>query len=268
MLNSTQIFVFFVVNFLLFQFLFIYLRKNSKQFQSVDAQIQPYVVIRLFSAIHAAIVTISSFYILYYDNNLFQNKLIYSSFEICFILNFSIGYLAFDTLIMSIYRNEFEWNFLVHHFVAIVSFHSCSNAGVFPFIALFRLTSEGSTPFLHARWILLTLNKKNSKLFVTNGLILLVSFFLVRIVTIVPNWYLFFDSINSPAWYSIELKYKLICVVSCIPLDILNVYWFSKIISGALKFFAKKSKNCDKNYPNINGNMKILECKNNNCKHN
>jgi hypothetical protein len=114
--------------------------------------------------------------------------------------------------------------------------------GVFPFIALFRLTSEGSTPFVNMRWVLHTLNRKNSKLYVTNGLLLLFAFFLVRIITIVPNWYLFIESVQSPGWNSVELKYKLICVGSCIPLDILNIYWFSKIVKGALKFFAKKEK--------------------------
>jgi hypothetical protein len=104
---------------------------------------------------------------------------------------------------------------------------------VFPYIALFRLTSEGSTPFLNVRWVLVTLNKKNTKLYIYNGFALLFAFFCVRILTIVPNWYAFFSLINTPEFASIELKYKVICVLSCIPLDCLNLFWFSKMLRMA-----------------------------------
>ncbi len=146
---------------------------------------------------------------------------------------------------MAIYKEEFELNFALHHFVSIVAFYCCTNAGVFPFIALFRLTSEGSTPFLNLRWILLSTNRKETKLYVINGLLLFISFFLVRILTIIPNWYLFFDSMSSPGWNSIPLKYKIICVGSCVPLDVLNVFWYSKIARGVYKFFAKSNLDHD-----------------------
>ena len=107
--------------------------------------------------------------------------------------------------------------------------------GVFPYIALYRLCSEGSTPFVNNRWFLLTMGKKNSKLYVWNGVALVIMFALVRISTIIPIWSLFFSLMDSPAWNSIELKYKLICVLSSAPLDLLNIFWFSKILRILLK---------------------------------
>lgn len=65
----------------------------------------------------------------------------------------------------------------------------------------------------------------------------MIAFFVVRIATIPLLWLTFFQSINTPEWYSILLKYKFICVGSCIPLDCLNVYWFSKIVAIVIKFF-------------------------------
>lgn len=108
---------------------------------------------------------------------------------------------------------------------------------MFPYLALFRLTSEASTPFLNFRWLLLTLNKKTSRLYLINGIILTIVFFLVRIVTILPNWIIFYWCMQTPVWALIELKYVFICVFSSAPLDVLNVYWFGKIVNIVLKFF-------------------------------
>ena len=109
---------------------------------------------------------------------------------------------------------------------------------------MFRLTSEGSTPFINLRWVLLTLKQKDSKLYMLNGVAIFLIFFLVRIITIVPNWLIFFSLINTPQWFSIDFKYKLICVGACIPLDCLNLFWYSKIIKLVYKtFFAQKKSN-------------------------
>ena len=240
--NITQIFVFCAVFFCLFQMLIQYLKRYPSLAQSLPANMYPSAVIRILSTFHSTLATLLSIFILYYDNDLSEHKLIYSSFMISFTLNFSIGFLAFDFLMMLIYRHEFEWNFVVHHFVSIVAFYCCSTRGVFPYIALFRLTSEGSTPFLNLRWFLLTLNKKTSKLYLYNGVLLVLSFFIVRICTIFPNWYTFFSLIDTHEFHSIELKFKFVCVLSCVPLDALNLFWFSKIINILAKSIRANKK--------------------------
>lgn len=68
-----------------------------------------------------------------------------------------------------------------------------------------------------------------------NGICLILVFTLVRILQIVPNWRIFFELMNTAEWASIEFRYKLICVGSCVPLDVLNVYWFTKIINIVIK---------------------------------
>lgn len=112
---------------------------------------------------------------------------------------------------------------------------------MFPYIALARLTSEGSTPFLNIRWLLLTMNKKNSKWYTYNGLLLLIAFTCVRILTIVPIWYIFFTTMNTPEFHSIELKHKFVCVFSSSPLDVLNLFWWSKMIRMVRKSFFPQS---------------------------
>jgi hypothetical protein len=95
------------------------------------------------------------------------------------------------------------------------------------------------------------MNKKNSKFYIYNGFMLLIAFFFVRILTIVPNWYVFFSLINTPEFHSIELKYKIVCVFSSFPLDCLNVFWFSKMFRMAKKsmkvLLSKGETNTDAN---------------------
>ena len=120
-------------------------------------------------------------------------------------------------------------------------FNFQKTTGVFPYIALFRLTSEASTPFINFRSMLIILKRADTKLYVLNALVAIGVFFFVRVATIIPNWAIFFSLMDTPEWYSIVLKYKIICVVSCVPLDCLNVFWFGKMLSMAFSY-AKTSK--------------------------
>lgn len=61
-------------------------------------------------------------------------------------------------------------------------------------------------------------------------------------MTIVPNWAIFFSLMETPAWNSVSFKHKFICVTSSGPLDVLNVYWFTKIIRVLYKHYISTSK--------------------------
>lgn len=239
--NLTQIFIFASTFFSLFQYLqWQYMPRKYSWFVNLQPKHQIGTVIRIISSFHAAVATILSIFILLTDEGLGQNKVLYTSFGISFTLNVSIGFLAYDCLIMFMHRNEFEWAYAVHHCVSIIAFYACTTIGVFPYIALCRLISEASTVFINNRWILLTLNKKDSKIYFWNGLAVMAVFFVVRIVAIVPNWVTFFDQMETPAWNSIGFKHKFICVSSSAPLDVLNVYWFYKIMRTIIRH-SKKS---------------------------
>lgn len=239
--NLTQMFVFFATFFSLFQFLLQYMPRKHQWFYNLPVTLQIGTVIRLMSSFHALLATCLSLFVLYTDVGLQQNKLMYSSFGISFTLNLSIGFLAYDCLIMFIHRNEFELGYGVHHFVSIVAFYACSTAGIFPYIALFRLVSEASTIFINNRWILLTLKMKDSKMYFWNGVAVVLVFAAVRILTIVPNWRIFFSLMETPQWNSVDTKHILICVCSTVPLDILNLFWFTKIVRIIYKMLFNKS---------------------------
>ena len=115
---------------------------------------------------------------------------------------------------------------------------------MFPYIALFRLVSEASTVFINIRWLLLTLKMKETQLYFYNGVMLVTVFALVRIVTIVPNWMIFYSLMDTPAWNSVDFKHKLVCVVTSSPLDVLNLFWFGKIVRILLKHQRSNPAEC------------------------
>ena len=75
---------------------------------------------------------------------------------------------------------------------------------------------------------------KDSTIFMLNGLTLSLTYFMVRIVTIPPYW------IKVYSIYGTEPCIRLgriwyVLLSSCIILDLINIYWFSKVCRGAKK---------------------------------
>ncbi len=115
-------------------------------------------------------------------------------------------------------------------------------AAVFPYIAIFRLTSEASTLFINIRWFLLTFDMKYSKYYSYNAIFIFIFFFIFRILPIVPIWISFYTVTLDPNWGNVSLFYKSLCILTSTPLDVLNLFWFYRIIAIALKHFTATSE--------------------------
>lgn len=198
-------------------------------------------VSRITSTVHAVVATVLAAKVLLTDKNLYENQLVYSSFQTALISNFVIGYMVFDLITMAKYKEVFEWQFLLHHIVSVSAFYASSIYGVFAYIALFRLTSEGSTLFINIRWTLLMLNKKHTKFYMWNGVLIIASFTIFRIIPILPIWWSFFGLLKLPLWPEVHIGFKFLCLGSSIPLDILNLYWYFKIVRMAVKLLNEVS---------------------------
>ena len=77
---------------------------------------------------------------------------------------------------------------------------------------------------------------RRSRLFLLNGFAMASTFFLSRIASIPPYWYkvyCVYGSVNSRQlgvmWY--------LLIFSCIVLDVINIFWFSKIFQGVRRMF-------------------------------
>ncbi|XP_038215963.1 TLC domain-containing protein 3A [Zerene cesonia] len=122
---------------------------------------------------------------------------------------------------------------LMHHlfigsfgFLVIVYFRGGLGDCVFGFVYLMEL----STPFVSLRGILSRLRLKRTRLYVLNGLAMLASFLLCRVLSL--NTYCFRAISSLPTGCKISISILLLP----------QLYWFYLMASGALKLFAGKAK--------------------------
>lgn len=235
--NNLQI-VFFVGVFAALFYGFKYsLKFLWEKYRQLDKSVQNLIASRIISTIHAFTVSNFAIYIILFDMKLHQNKLLYNTFEISLTLNIVMGYMLFDFILMALYKEIFDFQFIIHHAVSISAFYACSQASVFPYIAIFRLTSEASTLFINIRWFLLTFSMKFTKYYSYNGILIWIFFTVFRIVPIVPIWISFYTVTNDPMWNNVNLFYKCLCILSSTPLDVLNIFWYIRIFSLAKKHY-------------------------------
>ncbi len=114
--------------------------------------------------------------------------------------------------------------------------------GAFSLIFVVGLSSENSSPYLLARWFLLTFNMKETRWYTYTSLAFAVSFFIFRIMPIIPLWTHFFALTVSPKWATIGTHLILACVVTSFVHDCLNIFWFYKIRKMVIKNVSTSAK--------------------------
>lgn len=246
--------------FAMFMALYIYFMQKLRTmsyFKDASGKSLKNIVVRINSSIHAALMTIAAIHIVFYDPDLSTSKITYSTYEIYFTLNFVIGYMLYDIVLMCIYREIFDLSSIGHHLVSIIAYFACSRTDMFALTGIFRLISEASTPFINARWILLELKKTQTKLYFYNGLVILALFGLVRVLVIPVHWYIIFMYTKAAEWSTTPLFLRTIGVTAGIPLDVLNVFWYFKIVRNAkrhLNTTKANGLNKDQQQAEINNN--------------
>ncbi|EDO15666.1 hypothetical protein Kpol_1008p2 [Vanderwaltozyma polyspora DSM 70294] len=153
----------------------------------------------------------------------------------------TIGYFVWDIIVCIRYYNLYGLQFLIHGIISFYVF--CITLIPFsqPWIGKFLLF-EASTPFVNINWYIIQLTKtaKDGKAVVPtwfnvlNGILLMVVFFLVRIV-----WGFTAITLLVFEMWKIRDELPVLLSISCVLLnlvmDFLNVFWFSKMIKIAKK---------------------------------
>ena len=86
-----------------------------------------------------------------------------------------------------------------------------------------------------ARWFLDTLKfSKTSKVFVGNGVLMTLVFFFVRILAMPFYWWKVYTVAITPLWSHMG-HFRFVLISVCLVLDVINLYWFSKMMRGVLK---------------------------------
>lgn len=106
----------------------------------------------------------------------------------------------------------------------------------------FFYVMEFSTPFVSFRAILSILKLKSSFLYMVNGVCMILSFFVVRILTL-PYLLIKYSSVINQSVLSAAFSLPLTCRLSILAVFLPQFYWFYLISKGAIKmFFPPKTK--------------------------
>ncbi|CAF0799324.1 unnamed protein product [Didymodactylos carnosus] len=197
------------------------------------------------------------------DRGLEANPLLYKSYLLKTNLAIVIGYLSADTTIGLIHYKKVGDPFTItHHLVSIYAFAYVLTLDVMPYFANFRLLAELSTPFVNMRWFLDTLKfSKTSTPFVINGLVMTLLFFFVRIVAMPIYWYKVYVVAIQPMWVHMG-HFRFVLISVCSVLDIINIYWFSKMLRGCIKILQTIFLKKQQQYREHNSNTNIITQKN------
>lgn len=191
---------------------------------------------RIGSNLHAVIASAIGLYCFTFDTEARDNA------KLSRIGNsITMGYISADFVIILLsYKHIGDVVTVTHHLMAVWAYYFVVVYGVLPYFANFRQLAEISTPFVNQRWFFDMIGQpRTSKGWIINGYMLGVSFFLCRIA-IMPmyyyNCYSFWGSQQQRALGGIISFYW---ISTSVVLDVINLYWFSKIVRGALKLTRK-----------------------------
>ncbi|KAI7755218.1 hypothetical protein M8C21_025665 [Ambrosia artemisiifolia] len=198
---------------------------------------------RGFSTFHAIFVAIGSVYLLVisdlFDEHARDEWLINRSSALSdAVLGISIGYFLTDLgMIIWTYPTLGGFEYFLHHGLSLLAIGQSLLSGQVQFYILIVLFTEITTPFVNLRWYLDVSGKKNSTLYMLNGVALFVGWLAARVILFV-----FFFSHMYARLYQVKQVYTMgfYSTVTIPPaLALMNLFWFWKIAKGLIKTLTK-----------------------------
>jgi len=179
---------------------------------------------RVVAFIHPFLIIPGSLSFLLYKP-LLRNDPIFGYDESCAtILQISVGYFLWDTIICIIYYKQFGPAFLGHGLVCFVLYFITVVKPFILFFGVFFILFEFSTPFVNLHWLMDKVGIKNQLIIKINGALVLIAFFVVRIVFGLYYsflvWYYLLGAQNAPEFL---VYLTLMCNIFMVGL---NFYWF------------------------------------------
>ena len=196
------------------------------------------------STLHAVISSALAVYLLW--SGLMEPNRVFSKTPLGFTaMQISYGYFIGD-FIVSLFDPVLrsDAGSILHHIAGIVSITlGLFYQGKLMFYIVYRLISELSTPFVNLWWYHHQLGYKEGFGYLFASVVMVLSFLLVRIVPIPWHWYSLVQTLQIPQCsVVVPFHWRMYIVGVYILFDVLNVYWFYKMIKGALKLLSSSKK--------------------------
>lgn len=175
----------------------------------------------------------------FYDLDLAEDRVFGYTPYSGFVTTMALGYFLWDSVMSIWYVQYFGIGFLVHGIVSSAVFA----IGLSPFISYYAavfILFELSTPFLNLRWFGLKVPGLFSETFqLINNAVLILIFFFVRIC------YGFYQAFNLFSDFYVNYQDErfhttgaIIIFTGNVVLDILNLYWFYRMVKVAYAILA------------------------------
>ncbi|GAB4813451.1 hypothetical protein N2152v2_000497 [Parachlorella kessleri] len=149
---------------------------------------------------------------------------------------------AVQLFLFSTLFSDSKWQpeMAAHHIAALASVAAAAFRHHAHNYTLALLATECTTPFINMRWLLDKAGQRDSRAYVANGLTLLLAWLLGRITL----FFYFFDHALRHEDEIRQLPVSSMLLVVAVPvlLFTLNVFWFTKIVKGAVKILFGKPK--------------------------
>ncbi|KAK3755303.1 hypothetical protein QZH41_014616, partial [Actinostola sp. cb2023] len=196
------------------------------------------------SNVHAVIVSFISMYCLLFDDATNTNPIWNDSFWPRFGVAITFGYILSDFLVILLNYNLIgDDSMLLHHLMAMLAYVFVVGFGILPFYANFRQLAEFSTVFVNQRWYFSIIGEPHSsRNFLINAWMMVISFFLCRIVVIPYYYYKCYIVWDTPGRRLLGVLSQTLWIFTSIVLDVLNIFWMFKMIRGGARILSEKPK--------------------------
>eukprot|EP00929_Paragymnodinium_shiwhaense_P030525 TRINITY_DN17288_c0_g1_i1.p1 TRINITY_DN17288_c0_g1~~TRINITY_DN17288_c0_g1_i1.p1 ORF type:complete len:277 (-),score=24.26 TRINITY_DN17288_c0_g1_i1:584-1414(-) len=190
------------------------------------------------STVHSVVVGVASVAVLIHDPSLLGRNAFgestTGSIWTCYVF---LGYILSDFVVALYYNTRWSgWEAnLAHHAMVTIVWAQVATGHYAQGLSLLMQIMEFTSPFINARWFLLKTGLKNSRLYIINGMVMLVLWFIFRIAG-----YLFAFAAFFMQWHSFQKAqlpiFNQACFLFCfIAGFLLQAFWFYKMARGAYK---------------------------------
>ncbi|KDD74819.1 hypothetical protein H632_c1053p0, partial [Helicosporidium sp. ATCC 50920] len=146
----------------------------------------------------------------------------------------SLGYFLVDLVMLRVHRPYFGGvEMVAHHIMGIASLLVGLWWGEAHGLTLGMLVTEFTTPFVNLRWMLEAAGMRDSSLYVSNGMGLLLSWTLIRILYFAEFFPFLYRTRHELAL--VHRPTAALCVAVPIVIFCMNLMWYHKIVRGAFK---------------------------------
>lgn len=198
---------------------------------------------RIGSSIHALFTFLSAVYLLFIEQKLWEDKLFSPSRLAEIELELSLGYFCGDyVLVLLDPVMRVDKGSLAHHFVSATGTAISLYLRQMVFFVVYRHTNELSTIPVNLFVVLQMLKRPHGKFYIVVSIAMVITFFLCRIVVIPIHWVWMCNAYMDPKVADIHISIICWSFVVYPAFDILNIYWFTKMLRGMFKAISKFTK--------------------------